>query len=93
MVEGEKTRFWIPEELAYKGKSAPYGMLVFDVELIKISRLEQSGAGRPVQLNGLDATFSGLLRPCRSPVVLGPAPLTGRCQPRRPATVASVIAR
>ncbi len=36
MVEGEKTRFWIPENLAYQGKSAPYGMLVFDVELIKI---------------------------------------------------------
>ncbi|MGE5244430.1 MAG: FKBP-type peptidyl-prolyl cis-trans isomerase [Betaproteobacteria bacterium] len=36
MVEGEKVRFWIPEKLAYKGQSAPYGMLVFDVELIKI---------------------------------------------------------
>jgi FKBP-type peptidyl-prolyl cis-trans isomerase len=36
MYEGEKTRFWIPENLAYKGKSAPYGLLVFDVELIKI---------------------------------------------------------
>jgi len=36
MVEGEKTRFWIPEALAYKGQSAPYGMLVFDVELISI---------------------------------------------------------
>lgn len=36
MVEGEKTRFWIPENLAYQGKSAPYGMLVFDVELIRI---------------------------------------------------------
>ena len=36
MAEGEKTRFWIPENLAYGGKSAPYGMLVFDVELIKI---------------------------------------------------------
>lgn len=37
MVEGEKTRFWIPEELAYKGaKGAPAGMLVFDIELIKI---------------------------------------------------------
>ena len=36
MVEGEKTRFWIPEKLAYDGKQAPYGMLVFDVELIKI---------------------------------------------------------
>jgi FKBP-type peptidyl-prolyl cis-trans isomerase len=38
MYEGEKTRFWIPEKLAYGGKSAPYGMLVFDVELIKIAQ-------------------------------------------------------
>ena len=37
MVEGEKTRFWIPESLAYQGRSAPFGMLVFDVELIKIN--------------------------------------------------------
>jgi FKBP-type peptidyl-prolyl cis-trans isomerase len=38
MFEGEKTRFWIPEKLAYKGQSPPYGMLVFDVELIKIDQ-------------------------------------------------------
>jgi FKBP-type peptidyl-prolyl cis-trans isomerase len=37
MVEGEKTRFWIPQQLAYKGQQAPYGLLVFDVELIKIN--------------------------------------------------------
>lgn len=37
MVEGEKTRFWIPEPLAYRGDRAPYGMLVFDIELIKIN--------------------------------------------------------
>jgi peptidylprolyl isomerase len=37
MVEGEKRRFWIPESLAYKGQAgSPQGMLVFDVELIKI---------------------------------------------------------
>ncbi|MGE3511762.1 MAG: FKBP-type peptidyl-prolyl cis-trans isomerase [Vicinamibacterales bacterium] len=36
MVEGEKARFWIPEKLAYEGKSAPYGLLVFDVELLGI---------------------------------------------------------
>jgi FKBP-type peptidyl-prolyl cis-trans isomerase len=36
MVEGETMRFWIPESLAYKGQSPPYGMLVFDVELLKI---------------------------------------------------------
>ena len=38
MVEGEKTRFWIPEKLAYKGQSAPYGLLVFDIELIKVNQ-------------------------------------------------------
>jgi peptidylprolyl isomerase len=36
MVEGEKARFWIPENLAYRGQRAPYGLLVFDIELIKI---------------------------------------------------------
>ncbi len=39
MVEGEKTRFWIPGPLAY-GDTAmggrPAGMLVFDVELLEI---------------------------------------------------------
>ncbi|MBC8071127.1 MAG: FKBP-type peptidyl-prolyl cis-trans isomerase, partial [Deltaproteobacteria bacterium] len=35
MTVGEKTRFWIPEPLAYQGKPGkPAGMLVFDVELI-----------------------------------------------------------
>ena len=38
MVPGEKTRFWIPETLAYKGQAgSPRGMLVFDVELISIA--------------------------------------------------------
>jgi FKBP-type peptidyl-prolyl cis-trans isomerase len=37
MVVGETTRFWIPEELAYKGREgSPKGMLVFDVELLEI---------------------------------------------------------
>ena len=35
MAQGEKARFWIPQDLAYGGKSAPYGMLVFDIELIE----------------------------------------------------------
>ena len=35
MVVGEKTRFWIPQDLAYQGKpGAPEGMLVFDIELL-----------------------------------------------------------
>jgi peptidylprolyl isomerase len=39
MVEGEQRRFWIPGKLAYDNinrEGAPKGMLVFDIELIKI---------------------------------------------------------
>ena len=37
MVEGERTRFWIPQNLAYKGEAnQPKGMLVFDIDLIRI---------------------------------------------------------
>ena len=40
MVAGEKRRFWIPENLAYKGQmGAPAGMLVFDVELIDFKKM------------------------------------------------------
>jgi peptidylprolyl isomerase len=38
MVVGERTRFWIPQRLAYDGQAgAPRGMLVFDIELIGIN--------------------------------------------------------
>jgi peptidylprolyl isomerase len=38
MVIGEKRRFWIPQELAYKGQAGrPDGMLVFEVELLEIA--------------------------------------------------------
>ena len=36
MAKGEKRRFWIPEDLAYKGRPGPQGTLVFDVELLEI---------------------------------------------------------
>ena len=37
MTEGEKVRFWIPGNLAYKNEAGkPHGMLVFDVELVRI---------------------------------------------------------
>jgi FKBP-type peptidyl-prolyl cis-trans isomerase len=40
MVEGEKTRFWIPSALAYgdtpKRPGAPAGPLVFDIELLAV---------------------------------------------------------
>jgi peptidylprolyl isomerase len=41
MVEGEKTRFWIPGKLAYGDEpnpSRPYGTLVFDIELLEIKK-------------------------------------------------------
>ena len=39
MVEGEKRRFWIPADLGYgenPGGGRPGGLLVFDVELLRI---------------------------------------------------------
>jgi FKBP-type peptidyl-prolyl cis-trans isomerase len=37
MVEGQRNRLWIPQNLAYKGEAgSPRGMLVFDVELLRI---------------------------------------------------------
>ncbi len=39
MSVGEKSRFWIPAELAYGNKPGrPAGMLVFDIELLEIKR-------------------------------------------------------
>jgi peptidylprolyl isomerase len=38
MAEGQRMRFWIPENLAYQGRGdGPRGMLVFDIELVKIN--------------------------------------------------------
>ena len=37
MTPGEKRRFWIPEELAFRGQPGrPKGMVVFDVELLDV---------------------------------------------------------
>ncbi len=37
MTEGEKVRLWVPGNLAYKNEPGkPHGMLVFDVELVRI---------------------------------------------------------
>ena len=39
MVEGETTRFWIPQDLAYKGEAgSPRGNLTFDIELVRIEQ-------------------------------------------------------
>lgn len=48
MVEGEKRRIWIPEQLAYKGQpQRPQGLLVFDVELVKIVGPGRGAFGMP----------------------------------------------
>lgn len=48
MVEGEKRRFWIPEELAYGGQTGrPQGMLVFDIELLEIAAAPRTAAPAP----------------------------------------------
>ena len=36
MTVGEKTRFWIPSNLAYGDNGRVPGMLVFDIELLAI---------------------------------------------------------
>ena len=67
MVAGEKRRFWIPEELAYKGKEGrPAGMLVFDVELIsfkspapKETSVDPTKAPDDVQRTPADAKRTG----------------------------------
>jgi len=60
MVEGEKRRFWIPEELAYgpkvEGSPRPGGMLCFDVELIGIKAAPE--AAKPPE--GTEKTASGV---------------------------------
>ena len=61
MVQGEKTRFWIPENLAYKGKpGAPPGMLVFDVELLGITTGPETPADVAAPARDATRTASGL---------------------------------
>jgi len=48
MSIGDKYRFWIPEELAYKGVAGrPQGMLVFDIELVEIAAPKPVGDRPP----------------------------------------------
>ena len=61
MVVGEKRRFWIPEDLAYKGRpGAPAGMLVFDVELLEISAAPKAPADVAAPPADAAKTTSGL---------------------------------
>ncbi len=70
MVEGEKRRIWIPQDLAYKGRpGAPAGMLVFEVELQKITDTPQRmggpgmPGGMPPGMGGMGGMHPGMPRP------------------------------
>ena len=61
MVEGETRRFWIPEDLAYGGQEGrPAGMLVFDVELLKIQETPKAPADVAAPPEDAEVTESGL---------------------------------
>jgi peptidylprolyl isomerase len=41
MTIGEKRRFWIPQNLAYKGRPGPpAGTVVYDIELLEIKKAQ-----------------------------------------------------
>ena len=90
MVEGEKRRLWIPEELAYQGREGrPKGMLVFDVELISIAAAKPA----PTEPKGIAAPADVAAPPADAEVtksglatrVLQPG--TGKRKPTRLSTV------
>lgn len=61
MAVGENCRFWIPEDLAYKGrKGAPEGMLVFDVELLSIKHAPKVPADLRRAPKGARKTAKGI---------------------------------
>lgn len=70
MVEGEKTRLWIPESIAYKGQAGkPAGMLVFDVELLSIEqpqafeaflKIVEAGATKICDCKDMDCAQAGI---------------------------------
>jgi peptidylprolyl isomerase len=60
MVVGEKRRFWIPEELAYKGQREPEGMLVFDVELLDVQAAPRAPSDVTRPPADAEVTASGL---------------------------------
>ncbi len=81
MVEGEQRRFWIPEDLAYKGQAGrPQGMLVFDIELISIEGSLEPPAAVAAAPADSEKTPSGL-----ASKVLKPG--AGTQHPRKDSTV------
>jgi FKBP-type peptidyl-prolyl cis-trans isomerase len=65
MVEGEKRRFWIPSDLAYGETPArpgdPAGDLVFDVELLEITKGEEPPGPPPADAVKSDTGLASLV--------------------------------
>ncbi len=60
MVVGEKRRFWMPAELAFKSAPGkPQGMCVFEIELVDI----QAGAAQPAVAKGVPPTPADVAAP------------------------------
>ena len=85
MVEGEKRRIWIPEALAYKGQpQRPQGMLVFDVELLKILDTPPPPHGFPGGMGGMHMGPGGGMHPGMHPGMGGMPPGMGGGQTPAP---------
>lgn len=68
MVVGEKSRLWIPADLAYVPPGPPRSALVVDVELLAIQRAAEGPPGTVyVRTNSPDANYV-LVRPDGTPV-------------------------
>ena len=78
MVMGERTRYWIPETLAYTPPGPPRSALVFDIELLEIQRASEGAPGTiDVRTNSPDAPYL-LIRPDGTAVSLkGPQVVSG----------------
>lgn len=78
MVEGEKRRMWIPEELAYGGEEGkPAGMLVFDVELVELIDVPKTPADVAAPPEDAEVTKSGIASMVLRPGDGGESPTVG----------------
>jgi FKBP-type peptidyl-prolyl cis-trans isomerase len=91
LVEGDSARLWVPEDLAYKGRpGAPAGMLVFDVELLKIEptapKAPAPGATPPpVNPHGAAPANPHAAPPTEAAKPAAPAPAAPAAKPAAPA--------
>ncbi len=78
MVVGEKTRFWIPADLAYgdtpRRPGAPSGMLVFDIELLSVQAAPEVPSDVAAAPADATRTASGLAYKVLTPGTSGNKP-------------------